>query len=272
MKKLLVVFNGINYSSSLSSFAFKLAKQYSAVVHAVFICPSVAEALGYPLTSPLPYTANNFVISREMDLQNQNLTAANIQVFKDTCLDESIACSVNPDMALSVDDLIDHSAFADLILCDAREMLGAISLRELLSDTHCPVLLIPENPQLPKRAVLCFDESFSSIYAIKIYSYLFPEWNDLPSYLLTVNPKGDNGTRYDDYLADWLPGHFTQLQTQTPEGNLHRELVNFVRKDDQPTIVIMGAYGRNAISRLFHRSLSNIVIEETNALVFIMHE
>jgi nucleotide-binding universal stress UspA family protein len=53
---------------------------------------------------------------------------------------------------------------------------------------------------------------------------------------------------------------------------LQKELVSFVRKNDQQTIVVMGAYGRNAVSRLFHRSLSNVVIEETNALVFIMHE
>lgn len=40
----------------------------------------------------------------------------------------------------------------------------------------------------------------------------------------------------------------------------------------EPTVVVMGAYGGNAVSRLFHKSLANIVIEETNAALFIMHE
>lgn len=43
-------------------------------------------------------------------------------------------------------------------------------------------------------------------------------------------------------------------------------------KNDQEASVVMGAYRRNAISRLFHRSLANIVIEQTNAFLFIMHE
>jgi nucleotide-binding universal stress UspA family protein len=216
--------------------------------------------------------ASEFVVSEDMDQDNRDLTKANIRVFKDSCLDAGISFSVDADMEISVEELIDHSAFSDLILCDSKEQLGTISLRELLTDTHCPVLLVPENPDLPQRTVLCYDESFSSIYAIKMYSYLFPEWKDLPSHVLTINPKGDNGLKYDDYLSDWLPRHFSNLQQQAPQGNLQRELVGFIRKGEQPTLVVMGAYGRNAISRLFHQSLANIVIEETNALLFIMHE
>jgi nucleotide-binding universal stress UspA family protein len=73
-------------------------------------------------------------------------------------------------------------------------------------------------------------------------------------------------------LNDWLPQHFPVLQKQILQGNLQKELVSFIRKNDEQAVVVMGAYGRNAVSRLFHRSLSNIVIEETNALLFIMHE
>jgi nucleotide-binding universal stress UspA family protein len=78
--------------------------------------------------------------------------------------------------------------------------------------------------------------------------------------------------RYQNYLSDWLPQHFSRLQQQILHGNLHRELVRFIRKGEDSTLVIMGAYGRNAVSRLFHRSLANVVIEETNACLFIMHE
>jgi nucleotide-binding universal stress UspA family protein len=107
---------------------------------------------------------------------------------------------------------------------------------------------------------------------MKMYSYLFPEWRQLPSTVLSINPKGDNGLKYDDYLNDWLPYHFPELEKQLLQGNLHKELVRFIRKNDEQVIVIMGAYGGNAVSRLFHRSLANIVIQETKALVFIMHE
>ncbi|MBS1605494.1 MAG: universal stress protein [Bacteroidetes bacterium] len=38
------------------------------------------------------------------------------------------------------------------------------------------------------------------------------------------------------------------------------------------TIVVMGAYGRTAVSRLFRQSLSNTILQKTNASLFVTHE
>jgi nucleotide-binding universal stress UspA family protein len=207
-----------------------------------------------------------------MEKENRKLIESHLEFFRDDCRNADVQCTIDNATDISLEELIDHSAFSDLVLCDAKEELGGISTRELLVDTHCPVLLVPSKMQMPVRTILCYDESFSSILAMKMYSYLFPEWKDFPSTVLSINPKGDNGLRFDDYLNDWLPQHFANLEKQILQGNLQRELVSFIRKNDEPAIVVMGAYGRNAVSRLFHRSLANIVIEETNAFLFIMHE
>jgi hypothetical protein len=37
-------------------------------------------------------------------------------------------------------------------------------------------------------------------------------------------------------------------------------------------MLVMGAFGGNAIARMFHRSLANVVLEQTSASVFIKHE
>jgi nucleotide-binding universal stress UspA family protein len=272
MKKLLVVFGGTSYSSSLAEFAMRLAKTSRSLVHGLFVCPSMIPVVQYPFPGDLPLAGADWVVTDDQIYQNQKLIEANIQVLKDSCAEENVACVINPDIDITLDELIEHSAFADLIVCQANEDFGASSIRELLADTHCPVLLVPRQPDLPTRAVLCYDESFSSMLAIKMYSYLFPEWQHLPSTLLTINPKGDDGLRYDDYLVDWLPQHFINLQKQILHGNLQKELVGFIRKSSEPAIVVMGAYGRSAMSRLFNQSLSNVVIEETNTCVFIMHE
>lgn len=271
MKKLLVAFNATSYSGSLAQFAIKMAKQTDSVIHAVFLSPSFA-AVQYPFPNDLPLAATGLVSTAEMIEESKKLIEADIQVFREDCSRESVTCKVDQSFNITLEDLIDHSAFSDLILCDAKEELGGISIRDLLVDTHCPVLLVPENMRMPARSLLCYDESFSSILAMKMYSYLFPEWKEMPATVLSINPKGDNGLRFDDYLNDWLPQHFPNLDKQILQGNLQKELVSFIRKNDETTIVVMGAYGRNAVSRLFHRSLSNIVIHETDALVFIMHE
>ena len=271
MKKLLVAFNATNYSNSLAHFAIKIARHSHSVIHAVFLSPSFVPVT-YPFPNDLPLASTGLISTAEMIEESRKLTEADIQVFKDDCAAKGVSYSIDYSTNITLEDLIDHSAFADLILCDAKEELGGISIRDLLMDTHCPVLLVPQVVQMPVKAVLCYDESFSSILAMKMYSYLFPEWKELPSTVLSINPKGDNGMKFDDYLNDWLPMHFPSLQKQILQGNLQRELVSFLRKNDDQSIVVMGAYGGNAVSRLFHRSLANIVIEETNALVFIMHE
>jgi len=272
MKKLLVVFDGIRFSSSLSRFALQIAKRSNSLVHAVFTSPSMNTVVQYPFPNDLPLAAVEFEVSEEMEKENRDVINANIQVFNDNCKEADVNFTVDNDSDITIRELIDHSAFSDLILCDCKGEMGGFSIRELLAETHCPILLVPENAILPERMVFCYDESFSSIYAMKMFSYLFPEWKDLPGVLLSINPKGDNGNGHDEYLADWLPQHFTNIEQEAPAGNLQRELVSFIRKNEEPTIVVMGSLGGNTISRLFHKSLANVVLEETNATVFIMHE
>lgn len=272
MKKLLVAFNATTYSSTLAQFAIKMARQSNSSLHAVFINPSFAPVAQYPFPNDLPLASSGLVSTEEMIKESQRLIEADMQVFQDNCAEHGVKCKMDSTTNIGLEDLIDHSAFSDVILCDSKEELGGISIRDLLADTHCPVLLVPKTIATPSRAILCYDESFSSILAMKMYSYVFPEWKELSTTVLSINPKGDNGLKYDDYLNDWLPEHFPNLEKQILQGNLQRELVSFIRRDDEPSIVVMGAYGRNAVSRLFHKSLANIVIEETNALLFIMHE
>ncbi|MGZ3940436.1 MAG: hypothetical protein ACXVBK_16815, partial [Flavisolibacter sp.] len=272
MKKILVAFNALNYSSSLAEFALKIARQTNSVIHAVFLTPKLLPVVQYPFPNDLPLASTGLVTTVEMEAENKKLAQAHLDLFRDDCSREEVKCKIDSAMDVTLEDLIDHSAFSDLVLCDAKEQIGGIATRDLLVDTHCPVVLVPANLKTPAQSILCYDESFSSVLAMKMYSYLFPEWKDLPATVLSINPKGDNGLRFDDYLNDWLPQHFGNLDKQILQGNLQRELVAFIRKNDEPSIVVMGAYGGNAVSRLFHRSLANIVIEETNAILFIMHE
>lgn len=272
MKKILLVVNGNNYSTELADFAIKIARRGNDLLHAVFVSPVAHQMVHYPFPSDLPLAAAEVVGTEDMRNSYRELIKANMKLFKDSCVNKNISYLIDPDIDITIDELIDHSAFSDLIICSAKEEFGAYSFRDLLSDTHCPVMLVPDEANMPQTAILCYDESFSSIYAIKMYSYLFPEWKDLPTFVLSINPKGDNGNKFDDYLSDWIPQHFPNLQRHALEGNLQRELLSFIRQDDKHSIVVMGAFGRNAISRLFHRSLANVVLEDTSASLFIIHE
>jgi hypothetical protein len=272
MKKILVVFNGETYNSHLSSFAIRLSKQTGAILQAVFISPFVEQINTYPFPGELPMMAEGISGAREIQEEHKGLIQSNMDLFVSDCKKTSVPCNVTNDNDITVNELLDHSAFSDLILCDAKEQYGTYSFKDFITDTHCPVVLVSENARLPQRAILCYDESFSSIYAIKMYNYLFPEWKDIPTAIISINPKGDNGNKYDDYLSDWLPAHFSNIEKVQLEGNLQKELTGFIGKQDLNSIVVMGSYGGNAMSRMFHKSLSNVVLEETSASLFIVHE
>jgi hypothetical protein len=272
MKKILLVLNGEVYNSHLTSFAIRLCKQTGATLQAVFVSPFVEQISTYPFPGELPLVAEGIIGAKEMQEEHKKLVQSNVDLLLSDCEKTTVQCSITNDYDITVSELIDHSAFSDLILCDAKEQYGSYSFKDFIADTHCPVVLAAENAMLPQKAILCYDESFSSIYAIKMYSYLFPGWNDLPTALVSINPKGDNGSKYDEYLDDWLPGHFSNLEKVQLQGNLQKELTNYIGKQDAGSIVIMGSYGGNAMSRMFHKSLSNVVLEETSASLFIIHE
>jgi nucleotide-binding universal stress UspA family protein len=88
---------------------------------------------------------------------------------------------------------------------------------------------------------------------------------------LTINPDTKNSP-FETFMDDWFDHHFSSLTKHHSEGDVHKELIKFIQKDSEKKLVIMGAFGRSGLSRLFHRSLAARVIEETNASLFITHQ
>jgi hypothetical protein len=83
------------------------------------------------------------------------------------------------------------------MLIDAKETLTHYAekpptrfIRDLLTDTQCPVLLTPTRFKPFKKLVLLYDGEPSSVHAIKIFSYLRPNskiWKQ--KYCLSIPEK-----------------------------------------------------------------------------------
>jgi nucleotide-binding universal stress UspA family protein len=132
--------------------------------------------------------------------------------------------------------------------------------------------LIFENSTLPKRLIVCYDESLSSVNAVKQFSLLFPTWKDLPTSIVSIHPKGDNGGKIDEHMDEWLKAQFSDIERVQLEGNLQKEMINYIGKESADSLVIMGNYDGNAMSRIFHRSLANVILQETSANLFLTHD
>jgi nucleotide-binding universal stress UspA family protein len=215
----------------------------------------------------------------EVDEESRKKADDNIQLFVETCTEANVLFSTSGGGETSFDDLMRQSAFADLIMVDAgTDFPGSpfiplmISLHDLLAAAHCPVLVLKEALKVPRQIILSYDGSYSSIHAIKMFSYVFPEWRSVPACLLSVYTKSNAALEYEEYIKDWLSHHFTSLRIDLLKGEPRKTLVDEVRSRGGDALVVMGAYGGTALSRLFHKSISNNIISETRAALFMSHE
>lgn len=81
-------------------------------------------------------------------------------------------------------------------------------MKDLLSDAHCPLLLLREDGMPPDKLILAYDGSYSSIYAIKQFRYLFSHLSSLPAFLVTIAADEKKGIAHGDMLKHWAPYHF----------------------------------------------------------------
>ena len=181
---------------------------------------------------------------------------------------------------VSLEEILKRSVYADLIVADALLNVPGpfhpslnVSIRELLADAHCPVLLLREGIIPPERIVLSYDGSYSSMQAIRSFSYLFPDLRAIPCYAVYVT--GDRKQKEPAELAhlkDWLEFHFDRATVEILPGEPADVLPAFTNRSSGSALVVMGAYGRSALSRVFRHSLANSILDRANASLFITHE
>ena len=264
MKKILVVFNGINAPWHILRFATNIAKINGSLVYGIFL---LDREIKNPYPNDMELTETD-VTRGSVSEEDAILESHNITMFENICKISGVNCLIEKNVFL--EELIEQSSQADLVIVDTTPDFQEYSLNDILKDAHCPVCLVSINTPVVEKIILLYNASASSKFAIEKFNDLFPNWTHLPTTLLSINPP--EKLEKDDFLNNWLPQHFTQLNNVDLHGNEKKELVNFLNKDANNVLVVMGAFGRNVISRFFHHSLSNVILNETRVSLFTTHK
>jgi hypothetical protein len=184
MKKLLVVLNGTLTSHHVVGTAINFANTTSSFLHAVFVNYALDLAeIQLSFSNDLSLTRNNLT-GKTIAEENAELLESNMQLFKDECQTAKIDFYIEPDDEISLGRLMEQSAFSDFLLANANENLHQYHIADLLVDAHCPVYLVSKEVENIENIILTYDGGFSSMYAIKMYTYLFPELKNLPTVLV----------------------------------------------------------------------------------------
>lgn len=277
MKKLLVVFNGIHFPGHVLQYAIQIAKQSGSLIEGIFLKIPASTDFYYPFFNDMGATATN-TGEESVVQEDADLISGNIRLFKTICTEAKVNFKLRLNITAALSRLLFESAYADLILIDSQanfnydvsEKLNT-SLRYLFIDAHCPVLAITEQAKAPEKIIIAYDGTNSCIYAIKAFSYLFPEWKKMPSYIVSVNSGAGKHLKDEEYIKDWFDLHFTNNQQVILSGDVKNNFIGFVQQHQDNAIVVMGAYGRNALSRLFRQSLADIVLQQSTAPLFLTH-
>lgn len=268
---ILVVLNGLLTPQHVVGSAINIAKTTSSFLHAVFVDYGIDLAeYNYPFPNDLSLT-RNYLTGKTIAEEHAEILKDSIKLFKDECQAAKVDFSLEADQEISILRLKELSALSDLIIADANENLRRYHIADLLIDAHCPILLASKEVNKIENIIFNYDGRFSSLYAIKMFTYLFPEWRNLSIHLIHITKDKSNELPEEKEIKSWLSRHYENIQIKILHGDIREELVNYT-KSIPDSLAVMGSFGRSAMSRFFHKSLANYAIEEGKSSLFISHE
>jgi nucleotide-binding universal stress UspA family protein len=271
MKKIIVLSNGISILPNTLDYAIDLSKKAKATLYLLIVSSLKSrDDNSYIFPSDINATDVDYTIETDAE-EILKLEDAEIELFKNLCVSNDVDFSVSRIHTNFLDGIVDHSVFADLIICDEKSDERKFSLNGLMSSVHCPVLVLPSNALPFTEILLTFDEQSSSMHAIRQFTYLFSSWRSLPAYLVSVLPENVIGLEYRELLDDWLKHYYSNVSIEILKGRTKDELPSFIN-EHKNAVVVMGSFKRSSLSRLFKDSLANTVLEKTKSAVFIAHD
>jgi len=200
-----------------------------------------------------------------------------MQQFMQACSNRGVVCNAEYFADLPVEQLLAETRYADLLVIDPTislhenaERIPTAFVREVLSHSDCPVLLCPYDFNGIDELVFAYDGSQSSMHALREFVHLFPSLLNKKLTILHVIEKENSPVPDADKIGALIHAHFPNATLKMLEGKAKDELFAYLIGKEK-LLVIMGAYGRNTMSKIFRHSTSDLTINTINMPVFIAH-
>jgi hypothetical protein len=278
MEKILLAIDAVNLNMPALDFACYIGRLTNSKVTGVFLENLVADE-----KPVLKKAYGNRYLDWEIDESStqyqdkQQLIEKNISLFKEACEKRSVRCNIHRDRGTPAHEIINESRYADLIITDAStsfnkkyEGMPTEFEKDILKQAECPVIVAPQNFDGIDEIIFAYNSSKSAAFAIKQFTYLFPEFDDRKITVLQVNKEGV-WADHDKYnLREWLQNRYSAIGFEAVKGDAEDKLFDYLLKRKN-AFVVMGAYGRNSVSRFFKPSHADLLIKTITQPIFISH-
>lgn len=277
MKKIVAAFDGLRYSESTQGFAIQIAKQTEAHLIGLFLEDiSYHSYKIYELIREEGYSASK---QKKLDQLDAQKRSAAIAGFDAACSKAGIHYTIHQDRNIAIQELLHESIYADLVIIDSLEVLShhpekppSQFMRDLLTEVQCPVLVVPPEYSPFKNIILLYDGEPSSVFAIKMFSYTFSSFSQLPVKILTVrDPKYPTQVPDTKLMKEFIRNHFPRARFTVLKGEAESRITAYLKEVPAGSIVVLGAYRRSRMSRWFRASMADILLRKLKLPLFIAH-
>lgn len=274
MKKIILAFDGTHFSEGAFEFARRLNEMRAILLTGIFIPQlsvsnlwSYADGMAGPAFVPL------------LEKDDSDQIEENIKRFEKMCKQFNIAYAVHKDFYdFALPELKKETRFADLLILSSETFYENIVserpsdyMKDALHSAECPVVVVPEHYNFPKKNIIAYDGSESSVYAIKQFAYLFPEFRNKETLIVYSSTNEADGLPHEVPIRELVKEHFTEASFLKLDMHPRKLFGNWV-SENKGAILVSGSYGRSSFSQLFRKSFVDGIIGEHKLPVFIAHK
>jgi hypothetical protein len=255
------------------------ANAYEVKTSAIDFACYIANLTRSPLTGILlehkKASIENLVSAGDSEYETTlpSIIATNMNIFSDRCLLNDASHSVQHVQGDPLRQMTKESLYADVILTDGNTSFNEHEgwpsrfVKELLENAKCPVIITPFDFDEINEVVFAYDGSDSSIFAMKQFIYLFPEFTNVKITVLQVLKSEDDDITEKEKLKELLMMYYSSVHYDTLHGHAETELFKkFIGKRNK--LLVSGAYGRK---KVFNRSTADFLLKTLNIPIFITH-
>ena len=276
MKKFVAVFDGYKLSESTLAYAQELTVAADAHLVGVFLDEFIYRT--YNVGKIYKTYEKPEEVIKQLDGKDKMKRDETVLQFQKSCEKAKIRFSIHRDKNIALQELKLESMFADMIFISEHETFNRYKqksptrfMKELLADVQCPVLVVPANYKPIDKIVLLYDGGPSSVYAVKMFSYLLNQFKGVPVEVFTVKSAFMDSLHLPDnkLMRELIKRHFPTATYTVVKGDPEEQIAAWLQNHKANELVVLGAYRRSELSRWFKTSMADILMRDLNTPLFI---
>ena len=265
-------------SASTMEYAIQLTKLADAHLVGVFLNEFIYHS--YSAYEVMTTYKDYEEVLKKLNAKDEEKREKAALEFQNTCEKEGIRFSIHKNKNIATQELKRESMFADLIIINEsetftkyKETLPTRFIKDLLGDVQCPVLVVSSSFKPINKIILLYDGAPASLHAIKMFSYVLGNPQNLPVEVFTVKEKKKETLQLpgNKLMREFVKRHFPKATFTVVKGDPEMEISHYMRKHSGDELVVLGAYQRGELSRWFKISMADILMKELNIPLFIAH-